>query len=140
MFNTTQEAERKEIKRAFGVLQSKFRFLSTANSVELWGTDRIRKIVTASAILYNMAIKDILAERQDGELYVTATAGRMTIYWLGRRMEHNSNGSALSLAPRVRIHRQPFAGMCLAKNDLRSELEWHNLRARLADFIFEVST
>jgi Plant transposon protein len=75
MFNTTQEEERKEVERAFGVLQRKFRFLSTANSVELWDKERIRKILTASAILHNMAIEDIWAERQDGELYVRATAG-----------------------------------------------------------------
>jgi hypothetical protein len=50
MFNTAQEAERKEVERAFGVLQSKFRFMSTVNSVELWDREHVGNIVTASAI------------------------------------------------------------------------------------------
>jgi Plant transposon protein len=141
MFNAAQEAERKEVERAFGVLQSKFRFLSTANLVELWDKEHIGNIVTASAILHNMAVEDRLAERQGGELSgveaTEGTGGKLVEAEDGAQFEwERAAAGAEGQAPPP----GSFAGMCLANNDFRNELEWHILRARLSDFIFEAST
>jgi hypothetical protein len=112
MFNAVQEAERKEVERAFGVLQSKFRFLSAANSVELWDKEHIGNIVTASAILQNMAGEDRLAKRQGGELSgVEATEGT------GGILVGAEDGAQFewerAAAPRVRLRRLVLLLACV---------------------------
>jgi Plant transposon protein len=139
-FNAAQEAERKEVERAFGVLQSKFRFFSTANSVEIWDKNRIISIVTAAVILHNMAVEDRREERQGGEVNEESIEEGVTGTLVGTEegamfeWQHAVVGAEGQAPPPG-----SFAGMCLANSDFQNDLEWHNLRARLADFIFETT-
>jgi hypothetical protein len=138
LFNTFQEAERKEVERAFGILQSRFRFLSTANSVELWDKERIQRIVTASTILHNMTVEDRLAEIQGDETNGEAVAAGATATLVGAEDGAQFEWQRAAVTAEGQAPRPgSFAGMCLANVDFQNELEWHNLRARLADFIFE---
>jgi hypothetical protein len=50
-----QEAARKDIERAFGVLQSKFRIVR--NPIEKWHIENIQETVTTCIILHNMMVE-----------------------------------------------------------------------------------
>jgi hypothetical protein len=50
-----QEASRKDVERSFGVLQSKFRWLT--RPIELWKLDEIRKAVLSCIIIHNMMVR-----------------------------------------------------------------------------------
>uniref|UniRef100_A0A0D3DGF9 DDE Tnp4 domain-containing protein n=1 Tax=Brassica oleracea var. oleracea TaxID=109376 RepID=A0A0D3DGF9_BRAOL len=56
LFAKTQEAVRKDVERAFGVLQS--RFVVVKNSSKLWDKDKIANIMKACIILHNMIVED----------------------------------------------------------------------------------
>ena len=64
-----QEASRKDVERAFGVLQRKFQILMRA--VELWYVEDIKKIVECTIILHNMMVQFRLErdEREDCNMY-----------------------------------------------------------------------
>jgi hypothetical protein len=55
-FSKLQEAYQKDVKQAFGVLQSIFAIVQ--NPVRLWKTSDLWKIMIAAVILHNMIIKD----------------------------------------------------------------------------------
>jgi hypothetical protein len=50
-----QEASCKDVERSFGVLQSKFRWLT--RPIELWSLDEIRKSVLSCIIIHNMMVR-----------------------------------------------------------------------------------
>ena len=54
-FASWQESARKDIERAFGVLQRKFHFL--LNSIELWYVSDLHEIVLSCLILHNMMVE-----------------------------------------------------------------------------------
>ena len=56
LFAKTQEAVRKDVERAFGVLQS--RFAVVKNPSKLWDKDKIANIMKACIILHNMIVED----------------------------------------------------------------------------------
>ena len=56
LFAKTQEAVRKDVERAFGVLQA--RFAVVKNTSKLWDKDKIANIMRACIILHNMIIED----------------------------------------------------------------------------------
>ena len=56
LFAKTQEAVRKDVERAFGVLQA--RFAVVKNPSKLWDKDKISNIMRACIILHNMIVKD----------------------------------------------------------------------------------
>jgi hypothetical protein len=64
-----QESARKDIERAFGVIQNKFRVLK--NSVEMWYLDDINKIVETTIILHNMMVEYRINknEKEDSHFY-----------------------------------------------------------------------
>lgn len=55
-----QEAARKDVERAFGVLQSKFRIVR--NPIEKWHIETIQETVTACIILHNMMVEKRVEE------------------------------------------------------------------------------
>ena len=56
LFAKTQEAVRKDVERAFGVLQA--RFAVVKNTSKLWDKDKIANIMRACIILHNMIVED----------------------------------------------------------------------------------
>uniref|UniRef100_A0A0D3BKW9 Zinc finger GRF-type domain-containing protein n=1 Tax=Brassica oleracea var. oleracea TaxID=109376 RepID=A0A0D3BKW9_BRAOL len=61
LFSKTQEAVRKDVERAFGVLQA--RFPVVRNPSNLWDKHKIGNIMRACIILHNMIVEDERAER-----------------------------------------------------------------------------
>nr|XP_043639695.1 uncharacterized protein LOC122610807 [Erigeron canadensis] len=55
-FKRLQEAARKDVERAFGVLKGKWKILD--RPLRLWTKEKIKKVVVACTILHNMIIKD----------------------------------------------------------------------------------
>uniref|UniRef100_A0A0D3E3B8 Uncharacterized protein n=1 Tax=Brassica oleracea var. oleracea TaxID=109376 RepID=A0A0D3E3B8_BRAOL len=56
LFAKTQEAVRKDVERAFGVLRA--RFAVVKNPSKLWDKDKIANIMRACIILHNMIVED----------------------------------------------------------------------------------
>ncbi|XP_013622692.1 PREDICTED: uncharacterized protein LOC106328737 [Brassica oleracea var. oleracea] len=56
LFAKTQEAVRKDVERAFGVLQA--RFAVVKNPSKLWDKEKIANIMKACIILHNMIVED----------------------------------------------------------------------------------
>ena len=56
LFATHQEAVRKDVERAFGVLQARFAIVK--NPALLWDKIKIGKIMRACIILHNMIVED----------------------------------------------------------------------------------
>ena len=56
LFAKTQEAIRKDVERAFGVLQA--RFAVVKNPSKLWDKEKIANIMKACIILHNMIVED----------------------------------------------------------------------------------
>lgn len=69
-----QEASRKDIERAFGVLQRKFHFL--VKKVELWYVKDISESVVTCILLHNMmvAVRLSQGEEENSSFYVNTTA------------------------------------------------------------------
>ena len=55
-FATAQEAQRKDVERAFGVLQARFQIV--CQPARLWDEATLRDIMTACIIMHNMIIED----------------------------------------------------------------------------------
>ncbi|XP_062217792.1 uncharacterized protein LOC133918031 [Phragmites australis] len=62
-FAKAQEAVRKDVERAFGVLQS--RFAIVRGPARFWDQDILGQIMTACVIMHNMIIEDERGETQD---------------------------------------------------------------------------
>ena len=56
LFAKTQESVRKDVERAFGVLQA--RFAVVKNPSKLWDKEKIGNIMKACIILHNMIVQD----------------------------------------------------------------------------------
>ncbi|CAL9218143.1 unnamed protein product, partial [Arabidopsis halleri] len=56
LFATKQEAVRKDVERAFGVLQARFHIIK--NPALVWDKEKIGKIMRACIILHNMIVED----------------------------------------------------------------------------------
>jgi hypothetical protein len=62
-FSKAQKACRKDIERAFGVLQS--RFAIVCESAHLWDEDSLGNIMMVCIIMHNMIVEDKFAEKDD---------------------------------------------------------------------------
>lgn len=74
LFNGHQMGKRKDVERAFRILQEKFHIV--AGTVRYWNEDDLKYIMKTCIILHNMIIED---ERRDGA-WKTPGAGEMRIY------------------------------------------------------------
>ncbi|XP_048632399.1 putative nuclease HARBI1 [Brassica napus] len=89
-FATTQEAVRKDVERAFGVLQA--RFTVVKNPYKLWDKEKIGNIMKACIILHNMIVEDekdanTLEEFEDEDLNFTVKRSKNTGCSIARRQE-----------------------------------------------------
>jgi hypothetical protein len=55
-FSKMQESVRKDVERAFGVLQARFQILD--RPCKLWSADAMEDVITACVILHNMIVED----------------------------------------------------------------------------------
>lgn len=69
LFAAKQESQRKDVERAFGVLQARFRILSMP--CRLWDKDAMGKVIIACIILHNMVIDDEYADPELDNRYLT---------------------------------------------------------------------
>ena len=74
-FASKQEALRKDVERAFGVLQARFHIITLP--CKLWDQDAINTIIRTCVILHNMIVED---ERNDDNLNDD--------YWLANTVKH----------------------------------------------------
>jgi hypothetical protein len=56
VFAATQESCRKDVERAFGVLQAKFKIIQ--NPARLWSHKKLNVVMRACVILHNMVVED----------------------------------------------------------------------------------
>jgi len=89
-FATTQEAVRKDVERAFGVLQA--RFAGVKNPSKLWDKEKIGNIMKACTILHNMIVEDekdanTLEEFEDEDFNFTVKRSKNTGCSIARRQE-----------------------------------------------------
>jgi hypothetical protein len=63
-FTKAQESQRKDVERAFGVLQARFAIVRGA--ARFWDKVTLGEIMTACIIMHNMIIED---ERDDNDIY-----------------------------------------------------------------------
>ena len=88
-FTGWQEAARKDVKRAFGVLQSKWCLL--ASPIEKWDEVKIQHMVIACLIMHNMMVEEILDHGDcissdyfdDGNNNVMDE--KMAMYWMSQK-------------------------------------------------------
>jgi Plant transposon protein len=62
-YNAAQEGERKEVERAFGVLQGKFNIIR--ESSRFWSREMMQDIVQAVVILHNMCVEYRTEDQSD---------------------------------------------------------------------------
>ncbi|KAG2244749.1 hypothetical protein Bca52824_093402 [Brassica carinata] len=90
LFATYQESVRKDVERAFGVLQA--RFAVVKNPSKLWDKEKIGNIMKACIILHNMIVEDerdsdTIEEFQDEEFTFTVKRPTKAGNAIGRRKE-----------------------------------------------------
>uniref|UniRef100_A0A0D3EFA3 DDE Tnp4 domain-containing protein n=1 Tax=Brassica oleracea var. oleracea TaxID=109376 RepID=A0A0D3EFA3_BRAOL len=90
LFATRQESIRKDVERAFGVLQA--RFAVVRNPSDLWDKNKISNIMRACLILHNMNIQDeqnsdTLEEFQDDDFTFTVKKAKKPGNIIARRKE-----------------------------------------------------
>ena len=66
-FAKAQELVRKDVERAFGVLQS--RFAIVRGPARFWDKDTLREIMTTCVIMHNMIIEDERNEDEDVDIH-----------------------------------------------------------------------
>jgi hypothetical protein len=64
LFAEWQEATRKDVERAFGVLTRKFQIL--AKPIEYWDLEDIKRIISGCILMRNMMV-DVRIEREEAE-------------------------------------------------------------------------
>ncbi|XP_066392531.1 uncharacterized protein [Miscanthus floridulus] len=65
-FAKAQEAVRKDVKRAFGVLQAQF--VIVRGPARMWDKVTLRQIMTACVIMHNMIVEDERSEDEDKDV------------------------------------------------------------------------
>ncbi|CAN6864888.1 unnamed protein product [Brassica oleracea] len=90
LFATRQESIRKDVERAFGVLQA--RFAVVRNPSDLWDKNKISNIMRTCLILHNMIVQDernsdTLEEFQDDDFTFTVKKAKKPSNIIARRKE-----------------------------------------------------
>jgi hypothetical protein len=117
LFAEHQEGARKDVERAFGVLQSCFSIVR--RSARLWKRKSIGRIMLACVILHNMIVED---EREDVKIHI----------------DLNENpGASFSLPPEVNTSRNPrSADVMRRKAAIRDRPQHTQLKNDLIEHIW----
>ena len=109
-----QEAARKDVERAFGVLQARFTIL--ANPARFWYTDDLANVMRACIILHNMIVED----ERDFPL----------------PMEYHTV-SNVSISPLLEPTDDSFASFANRFRDIRNPVTSHYLRSDLIEHLWQ---
>lgn len=128
-FATMQEAARKDVERAFGVLQSKWHILVVPS--RLWGLEDMKRIMKCTIILHNMVVEErMFAACEDGEEIsegVVVGEGRPPMWGglvqLGGAVTEAAEGS--------------IAAMCALQAFKEKEVEHDRTKRLLVDHLWE---
>ena len=117
LFAEHQEGARKDVERAFGVLQSRFSIVR--RPARLWKRKSIGRIMLACVILHNMIVED---EREDVKIHI----------------DLNENpGASFALAPEVNTSRNPrFADVMRRKAAIRDRPQHTQLKNDLIEHMW----
>jgi len=117
LFAEHQEGARKDVERAFGVLQSRFSIVR--RPARLWKRKSIGRIMLACVILHNMIVED---EREDVKIHI----------------DLNENpGASFALPPEVNTSRNPrFADVMRRKAAIRDRPQHTQLKNDLIEHMW----
>ena len=113
LFAERQESTRKDVERAFGVLQSRFAIVK--NSALLWDKEKIGKIMRTCVILHNMIVED---ERDGYSLTDTS------------EFESGESSRGSKVKRRESLHSDNMLGM---RNEVRDSGKHDRLKADLVE-------
>lgn len=117
LFAKQQEGARKDVERAFGVMQSRFSIVR--RPARLWKRKSIGRIMKACVILHNMIVED---EREDANIHI----------------DLNENpGASFALPPEVNTSRNPrFSDVMRRKAAIRDRPQHTQLKNDLIEHIW----
>ncbi|XP_024011387.1 uncharacterized protein LOC112086648 [Eutrema salsugineum] len=124
LFATTQESVRKDVERAFGVLQARFAIIK--NPALSWDKAKISKIMRACIILHNMIVED---ERDEWAGY--------TQYNVAEFQQGDGNGNAQVDQDYSTNQPTNIANMFDARNRVRDSDIHKQLKKDLVDHIWQ---
>jgi hypothetical protein len=117
LFAEHQEGARKDVERAFGVLQS--RFAIVRRPARLWKRKSIGRIMLACVILHNMIVED---EREDVKIHIDL---------------NENSGASFALPAEVNTSHNPrFTDVMRRKAAIRDRLKHTQLKNDLIEHIW----
>uniref|UniRef100_A0A0D3CTX3 DDE Tnp4 domain-containing protein n=1 Tax=Brassica oleracea var. oleracea TaxID=109376 RepID=A0A0D3CTX3_BRAOL len=117
LFALRQESTRKDVERAFGVLQSRFAIVK--NPALLWDKEKIGKIMRTCVILHNMIVED---ERDGYSLTDTS------------EFESGESSRGSNVKRRESLHSDNMLGM---RNEVRDSGKHDRLKADLVENVWQ---
>ena len=128
-YSKVQEEIRKDVERAFGVLQCKWQIIERPS--RLWSSHMMHKVMAATIILHNMAVEDRVSEQRD-EIHFPIDAHYISTVKIGE-----------GVAPFWRLEGQPpappgsIAAMFSVNATLHNIAEYNETRRLLIEHLWE---
>ncbi|KAL0666183.1 hypothetical protein Bca4012_028887 [Brassica carinata] len=117
LFAKHQESTRKDVERAFGVLQSRFAIVK--NPGLLWDKEKLRKIMRTCVILHNMIV-----ENERGGYTLSDTS----------QFESGESSRSSKVKRRESLHSNNMLGM---RNEVRNSGKHDSLKADLVENVWQ---
>ena len=142
LFTRLQEAKRKDVERAFGVLQGKWQIL--AHPCRLWYERQMGSIVRCCIVLHNMIIecnrKGDPVDPLDAEGGSKRRGGEAEVDQVGQTGERVEGAFENACTRIVEMGQTPgtVANLLLSIKEVTSEAGYHALRQDLVDHIWSV--
>ena len=127
MFASAQEAKRKDIERAFGILQSRFHILTTP--CRLWDRHAMKTIIATCVILHNLIIDYELKNKKNQKSKLTCCRCIRRYKYSTRTGSHNPVGIAGTIYGYLRYRYHVAGGLCatVPKYDRMDRTPWSAL-------------
>lgn len=143
LFAERQEGVRKDVERAFGVLQSRFKIVR--DPARLWYTPDLKNVMDACLILHNMIVEDQKVDyNEDGlDLDIDEDAEEFSLEWIEEEFrnesdnessvdENESSDEESGSSTEV----QTFSGYIRAHRSIRDTNVHNSLRGDLIDHLW----
>lgn len=127
MLAKRQEGERKEVERAFGVLQSKWHIISRPG--RFWSAEFMEKIMRCCIVLHNMCVEDRLEPNQMNEDDSLPSDEPAAI-----PMWSSADENSAHFIP----HSNSLAALCAASAFTQNEVEYVNTRRLLLNHLWDL--